>query len=266
MSIKKQYIYVIAICLSIIGAGVIIANRPQSAEEDYGLFKFPTGIPPSIGTMSTVSLGDEQINAIVISGAGSVSAESTQATLTLGVWTEDPVAAEAVEDNAQLMDQVIEAIKGLGILEDDMKTISYNVYPNYDWEARRVTSYRVTNTIQIEVKEVKMVGDVIDAAAGAGANNIQGISFGLSDEEVAAVTNEAYVKALQNARDKADLIAETLEIEVTGVVYVTESSYSPYTPLRGYAEAAMDAVKAPTPIIEGTLSVSVTVQVAFSFQ
>ena len=129
-----------------------------------------------------------------------------------------------------------------------------------------VTSYRVTNTIQIKVKDVKMVGDVIDAAAGAGANNIQGISFGLSDEEIAAVTNEAYVKALQNARDKADLIAETLEIEVTGVVYVTESSYSPYTPLRSYAEAGMDAVKAPTPIIEGTLSVSVTVQVAFSFQ
>lgn len=262
MKSKEQYISVIAICLSIIIAGAIIAYNPQTAEEDDSLFEFSAGISPSLGTMSAVALGEDQLNAIVASGVGSVSAQATQATLTLGVRTEDPVAAEAVEDNAKLMNQVIEDIKALGISEEDIKTVSYNVNPNYDWESRNVTSYRVTNMVQVEVEEISMAGDIIDAAAEAGANSIQGISFGLSEEELKALTNDAYVLALQNAKGKADLIAGTLDLEITGVVYVTESIYNPYTPMRSYLETA----KEPTPIIEGTLSVSVTVQVAFSFQ
>jgi uncharacterized protein YggE len=266
METKKNYIYVIAICLSIIIAGAIIAYRPQPAEEDESLFKFPAGIPPSLGGMSSVALGEDQVNAIMVSGSGSASAQANQATLTLGAWTEDPVASEAVEDNAALMTSIIDAVKALGIGEDKIKTVQYSVSPNYNWETRTVTGYRVTNMIQIEVDDIDLVGSVIDAAAEAGANSIQGISFGLSDEVAESLAEEAYVQALQNAQGKADLIAETLELEITGVLSVSESVYYPYTPYRSVAEATYDSGAAPTPIIEGSLSVSVSVQVAFSFQ
>ena len=266
MDTKRQYISVIAICLSIIIAGAVIAYRPQLEEEDDKLFNFPSGIPPSLGTLSTVELSEEQVNAIMVSGSGSASAQANQATLSLGVWTEDPVASEAIEDNAVLMNAVIDAVKALGIEEDNIKTVTYSVSPNYDWETRRTTGYRVTNMIQIEVEDIDLVGSVIDAAAGAGANSIQGISFGLSDEDAEALAAEAYVQALHNAQEKATLIADTLDLEITGVLSVSESSYYPYTPYRGVAEATYDTASAPTPIIEGSLSVSVTVQVAFSFQ
>jgi uncharacterized protein YggE len=219
--------------------------------------------------MSSVALSDEQVNAIMVSGSGSASAQANQATLTLGAWTEDPVASEAVEDNAVLMNSIIEAVKALGIEEDKIKTVQYSVSPNYNWETRTVTGYRVTNMIQIEVDDIDdidLVGSVIDAAAEAGANSIQGISFGLSDEVADSLAEEAYVQALQNAQGKANLIAETLELEITGVLSVSESVYYPYTPYRSVAEAAYDSGSAPTPIIEGSLSVSVNVQVAFSFQ
>jgi uncharacterized protein YggE len=179
--------------------------------------------------------------------------------------TEDASAGEAVDDNAALMTAVIEAIKALGIPEDKIKTVTYSVYPNYDWELRQTTGYRVTNMIQIEIDDLDLVGPVIDAAADAGANNIQGISFGLSDDVAEQLQTDAYVLALQNARDKADLIADTLDIEVTGVLYVSESSYTPYTATRSYA-VSDEAMGAPTPILEGSLSVSVNVQVAFTFQ
>lgn len=266
METKKSYIYVIAICLSIIIAGTIIAYRPQPAEEDESLFKFPAGIPPSLGGMTSVALGEEQVNAIMVSGSGSASAQANQATLTLGAWTEDPVASEAVEDNAVLMTSIIDAVKALGIGNDKIKTVQYSVSPNYNWETRTVTGYRVTNMIQIEVDNIDLVGSVIDAAAEAGANSIQGISFGLSDEVADSLAEEAYVQALQNAQGKADLIAETLELEITGVLSVSESVYYPYAPYRSAAEATYDSGAAPTPIIEGSLSVSVSVQVAFSFQ
>jgi len=115
----------------------------------------------------------------------------------------------------------------LGIEEDNIKTVTYSVSTNYDWEARTVKGYRVTNTIQITVEDIDMVGKVIDTAAAAGANNIQGISFGISDEEAETLANDAYVLALQNAQAKADLIANTLDLEITGVLFVSESSYSP---------------------------------------
>lgn len=267
MSLKSKYIYVVAIVLSVIVAGAIIAYNPFQEKENENVFKFPAGVPPSLGIGYATSLGEGDVNSIQVSGQGSVSATATQATLTLGAWTEDPVAAEAVEDNALLMTSIIDAIMELGIEEDKIKTVTYSVSANYDWEIRAVKGYRVTNMIQIEVEDVDMVGEVIDAAAAEGANSIQGISFGVSEEEAEALANDAYVLALQNAQGKANLIASTLDLEITGVLYVSESSYAPYSPIRSYAEVAMDSgFAAPTPIIEGTLSVSVSVQVAFSFQ
>lgn len=267
MSLKRQYIYVIAICLSVIVAGAIIAYNPfQEKEADDNTFKFPAGIPPSLGVGYATSIGDADVNSIQVSGQGSVSAKATQVTLTLGAWTEDPVAAEAVEDNAVLMNSIINSIMDLGIEEDKIKTVTYSVNTNYDWEAREVKGYRVTNMIQVIVEDIDRVGEVIDTAAAAGANSIQGISFGISDEEALELMNEAYVLALQNAKGKAELIASTLDIEITGVLFVSESSYTPYSPYRGYEEMAFDSASAPTPIIEGSLSVSVNVQVVFSIQ
>jgi hypothetical protein len=267
MSLKRKYIYVLAICLSIIVAGAIIAYNPFREKMDETIFKFPAGIPPSLGIGYATSLGDADVNSIQVSGQGSVSAKATQATLTLGAWTDNPVAAKAVEENALLMTSVIDAITGLGIAEDKVKTVTYSVNTNYDWETRSVKGYQVTNMIQITVEDINMVGEVIDLTAAAGANNIQGISFGISDQEAKDLANNAYVLALQNAREKAELIANTLDLEITDVLYVSESSFAPYSPYRGNVEMAMDSRSSvPTPIIEGSLSVSVNVQIAFSIQ
>ncbi|EMR73980.1 hypothetical protein MCGE09_00659 [Thaumarchaeota archaeon SCGC AB-539-E09] len=73
--------------------------------------------------------------------------------------------------------------------------------------------------------------------------------------------------SLNNVIRFLSITQSTLDLEITGVLYVSESSYTPYSPYRSYAEEAMDSgFAAPTPIIEGTLSVSVSVQVTFSFQ
>lgn len=265
MNSKQQYISVFAICLSVILAATIIAYRPQTPEEEDIGFRFPVGIPPSLEAVASTWVGDEQVNAIYVSGSGSASAVANQATLTVGVLTEDPSASEAVEDNALLMTAVIEAIKAMGIGEDEIKTVTYSVYPNYDWELRMVTGYRVTNMVQVEIHDLDIVGDVIDAAANAGANSIQGISFGLSDDLAEELQTDAYILALRDASEKADLIADTLELQITGVLSVSESVYYPYMPMRGFEALSYDE-KAPTPILEGSLSVSVTVQVVFTFQ
>ena len=265
MDKNLKYISVFAICFSIIIAAAIISYKPFEKQQENDTFKLPTGIPPALGSIQSVTVGENQINAIVVTGSGSSSTKANQAMVTLGTYTEDSSASEAVEDNAARMSAVVNAIKALNIPEEKIKTVSYYLSPNYDWEYRRIVSYRVTNTIQVEIDDLDLIGKVIDEASKAGANDIQGISFGLTDEIAEELQSEAYVNALNEAKRKADLIAETLELQITGVLSVSESVYYPYIPFRGYAEAATDTT-APTPIIEGSLSVSVSVQVAFSFQ
>ena len=265
MDKKLQYISVFAIAFSIIIAAAILAYNPFEKEQLSDTFKLPTGIPPALGSMQTVTVGENQINAIIVTGSGSSSTKANQAMVSLGAYTEDSSASEAVDDNAVRMTAIINAIKALNIPEEKIKTVSYYLSPNYDWEYRRIVSYRVTNTIQVEIDDLDLIGEVIDEASKAGANNIQGISFGLTEEFAEELQAEAYVNALGDAKRKADLIAETLDLQITGVLYVSESVYYPYTPFRGYAEA-VTGMEAPTPIIEGSLSVSISVQVAFSFQ
>jgi len=165
-------------------------------------------------------------------------------------------------------DAVITAIKDMGISEDRIETVQYSVQPNYDWDRRMTVGYRVTNMVQVEILDLRtrasIIGDIIDTATDAGANNIQGISFGLTDDVIDELEREAYVLALGDASGKAQLIAETLELTITGVHSVSESTYYPYSPYRDVAVAFESG--ASTPIIEGSLSISVTVQVAFTFQ
>jgi uncharacterized protein YggE len=242
MDMKKKYISVFAICLAIVLAAGVIAYKPFAPEEELDdTFKFPVGITPTLGPFQSVAVGEDQVYAIYVSGSGSSSEKANQATVTLGVYTEDPSASEAVQDNAALMNAVIEAIKAEGIPEEKIKTVSYSVYPNYDWELRQTVGYRVTNMVQVEIDDIGKVGDVLDAATGAGANDVQGISFGLGDDVSTTLQIEAYVNALNDARGKAELSAETLGLKITGVLSVSESVYYPYTPYKAYAEADMIA-------------------------
>ncbi len=275
MNKNQQTFAVAAICLSIIMAGAIIAYKPgvvpelsQSLPEG---FRFPSGVGVSQGLptlYSDVSQGtDEEQKIISLSGSGSASSQADQATVDIGVQVTSMMASEAIGENADKMSAIIEAVKALGITEDNIVTTSYSVTPQYDWteDGREFRGYTVTNLVQITIEDLDIVGDVIDVAAEAGANQINGITFGLSDAKREELKTNAYIAALTDAEDKAEVIADTLGLTITGVQRVTESSY---VPVRGYAYAsAEDASKsyAPTPVISGELAVTVNVQIVFSF-
>lgn len=281
MNKNQQAFAVSAICLSIILAGAIIAYRPGAVELDAGLpagFRYPSGVGVSQGvpalytTLSPTLISEEVTQkTISLTGAGTASATADEATIRMGVEVTRDTAAEAISDNADSMAEVIDALLLLGISEDDIQTTSYSVYPQYDWteDGRVLLGYTVTNMVQVTVTDLDIVGDVIDAAGIAGANRMDGISFGLSDAKMQELKNTAYKLALGDATDKADLIAETLGLTISGVQSVTESSYVPARTYVETAEMGADMAmssRAPTPIISGDLSVSVNVHIVFLFQ
>jgi uncharacterized protein YggE len=281
MNKNQQAFAVSAICLSIILAGAIIAYKPGVVDQNGGLpagFRYPSGIGVSQGVPTLYSEASPTLiseeatqKTISLTGAGTASATADEATIRMGVEVTRDRAAEAISDNAESMAAIIDALKLMDISEDDIKTTSYSVYPQYDWteEGRVLLGYTVTNMVQVTVKNLDIIGDVIDTAGNTGANRMDGISFGLSDAKMQDLKNTAYVLALGDATDKADLIAETLGLTISGIQSVTENSYVPARTYVDYAEAGSDMAissKAPTPIISGDLSVSVNVHIVFLFQ
>jgi hypothetical protein len=260
---NKQFLTVFAICAAIVLGASVIAYRPLESEAQE--FRYPVGIPPSLGTVSNTQVGDQQIKTISLSGIGSASAQANEALLTLGVQTENKVASAAVDENAGTMTAVIAAIKSLGIADDEIETISYSISPIYDSNWQNVVGYRVINLVQVKISDLDLVGKIIDAASAAGANRIDGVSFGLSDDLAQQLKFDAYKKALGDAETKAQVITEGLNLKLTGVLSVSESYYYPYTPIRAVPmNSAYDKVS--TPIYEGSLSVSVTVNIVYTFE
>lgn len=262
---NQTILAVTAICLSIVLAGAIIAYKPgaPTTEDPVPEFRYPTGTGTALGQGAITGQGtDVDAKTISLTGAGSASATANEATVVLGVQTEDVSAKEAIEDNSQLMTDVLAAIKGLGFTDSDIKTVTYSVYPNYNWELRQVTGYTVNNMVQVEILDLDIVGDVIDVAGAAGANRVDGVTFDLSDDLKEQLKLDAYVAAIRDAEAKADVITETMGLDIIGVQSVTESSYSPPRVFQEFAKDAMGA-PAPTPIIEGSLSVNVQVHIVY---
>jgi hypothetical protein len=116
--------------------------------------------------------------------------------------------------------------------------------------------------VEVTIQNLEMVGPVIDAAGAAGANQVQGISFELSESTREELKMQAYIAALIDADEKANLIADTLDLTISGVQSVTESSYSPARSYKGIPEADF-AESSRTPIIEGSLTVTVNVHIVY---
>ncbi len=267
MDLRKYRVLLAVLLLSIavFSVAIVFMPRTEKTPENSGASSFPYGISSAFGAMSAAQIGEQQFNTISVTGSGTASMQADEATVTLGVQTQDESASRAVGLNAELMNDVIDAIKGLGITEEDMKTVAYSVSPvhaRYDYT--QIVGYQVTNMITVKITDMDLIGTVIDEAADKGANRIQGVSFGLSEEEREGLEEQAYLAALDNAEAKVELIADRLDLTITGVLYVSESTYQPYQPYRSYELTGME--EATTPIIEGKLSVSVTVHVIYSFE
>jgi uncharacterized protein YggE len=241
---------------------MFIAYRPGS--EALSEFRLPTGVPPALGStgITKVAEGTTTDKTLSISGTGTIYVKADKAVVILGVYTEDKQASTAIDENAALMTSVIKALKAMGFTDDDIQTTSYSVYPNYNYEIRMVIGYQVTNMIQVKVTDLNKVGDVIDAATGAGANRVESVSFGLKDATSAKMKLDAYNLAIADAKAKSGVITGGLGITIKGVQSVSESSYSSPIYYGGMDYSAVSS-KTSTPILNSNLSVTVTLSIVY---
>lgn len=201
-----------------------------------------------------------------VSGTGIVTVKPDTADVTVGVTVQRDQASAAANDAATVMDAVIKAIKALGVEDKDIQTSSLSLDGVYDYNSNpaRLTGYQATNLVTVTVRDITKTGAVIDAATGAGATDVNNISFRLDDQT--AAESAAREEAVKSARAKADTIAAAAGVEITGVISIVETSAPTPTPM--YFEDArasgVAADQAPTPVQGGTIDMSVTVSIVYS--
>lgn len=226
----------------------------------------------SAGTVTSGSGDAIQVNTINVGGTGTVSMSPDEAFVYLGVQTQSNDAQSAQQENAVKMEKIINALKSSGISEDDMETSGYSIYPMRDYEKPElaVTGYIVSNQLKVTVKDIDNVGDVIDAAVDAGANEVQGVSFTLSESAQQDARELAIENAVKVARADADTLAQALDVVIVGPLEITTSGGGIVTPYpMPYAVAdvayAESAARTPTPIQPGDVSVTMYVQMVYQF-
>lgn len=210
---------------------------------------------------------DTSSNTVTGNGQATIEAVPDLVKVYFNVQTQGETSKEAKDKNAEIVDDLIVAVLREGFERDDIQTQNFNIYPEYSWDngKQELIGYRATHSLIVEMPTEKSdkIGEVIDAGVDAGAE-ISYINWELSQEKQNKYKADAIKMAAEDARIKAEALAEGLDKELGKLVSVTQSDFG-YTPWPIYggiagAEAAMEAKRATTDIqpSEQVISASVT--------
>ena len=205
---------------------------------------------------------------ISVVGEGIVLAQPNVVRMTLGVDIFDQSLTNAQTQAAQQMDAVVAKLKANGISPDNIRTVTYNVSPQYEQGNRAqpvLRGHQVQNMVEVKSTNVGALGSLIDDAVGAGATRIFGINFEADNPE--ALKNQARDQAMANARSKAEQLARDSGVSLGRPIAIEESDIGGVTPVRQLNAAPAAAAQASTtPIQPGQLQVATTVRVIWSIQ
>jgi hypothetical protein len=160
---------------------------------------------------------------ITVVGDGIVSIQPDVARANIGVEVLGASVDDAAAENSQITEQVLAALKEMGIAPEDIQTSGYSVFSERyspDGTPSTEVQYRVTNTVNVLIRDLTQVGDVLDTSIMAGANNIYGVEFLLDDPT--AARSEARGMAVNNAEATANELAELAGVAVGPIVSISE--------------------------------------------
>lgn len=204
---------------------------------------------------------------VTVDGRGEVTASPDIGELNFGVQTERHSSAEeAMEELSTKMNAIVAAVKAQGIADKDVITQNLSLYPSYDWdEGERINQgFEANQSLRVKVRDMDNIGTVLSAATSAGANQAGGVSFTIDDPE--DLQAEARTKAIENAEEKAEVLAAQLGKRLGEIRNYSEGSSGGMPPMPYMARDAMaveesvaqNAVPVPTGEQEVTVNVNIT--------
>ena len=181
---------------------------------------------------------------VTVTGEGTVAAAPDNAMIRLGVSSQAKTARAASDANAKDMTVVLAAIKESGVADRDIQTTSLSLQPQYDPSkagAARLIGFQVSNQVTVKIRDIDRLSAVLDRAIAAGANEMSGIEFIVSEQ--AKLLDQARTAAIADARRKAELYADAAGMKVGRVMAISEEGSAPsprlYQPMRASAAPAI---------------------------
>jgi len=204
---------------------------------------------------------------ISVTGEATVSVAPDLAEIDGGVTTQAKTAREASDANNKAMAAVLAALKGTGIADADIRTLRLSLQPQLaparsSSDTAAIIGYRASNRVTIRVREIGKVADTVDAVLAAGANDIGGVNFLISN--ASKWLDDARPKAIADARRKAEIYARAAGVSLGAPLSISEESSSGPIAPRAFKAGAMAA--APTPISAGEETLTVSISVSYEIK
>jgi len=205
-------------------------------------------------------------NTLRVTGTGRATGTPDMARLDLGVETRDEDIATAVSETNSKMSELTQALTKLGIANEDLLTTQYNIRQDepIDPQTGRPTGsgeYVVSNTLKVTVRDIDQISQVIETGLDSGANRVFGLTFDI--EDTAELESQARSQAIQDAMDRAQELADGLEITLGQPIYISEGFGDIQPVIREAPEAAVGGGPA---ISTGQLTVAVQVNLIFAIE
>jgi len=209
-------------------------------------------------------------NTVSFNGEGKVTAKPDVAQIDVSIVTEAVTSKAAQDANSAKSKTLTDFLKTQGIEDKDIKTSGYNIYPQYNYNqpnARpQITGYQVNQSMQIKVRNLDKVNEILDGIVGAGVNQINGLQFTIDDME--KLKEDARQKAVEDAKMKAKALERQIGVNLGKIVNFSEN-YGGFPPPIYYAADKLEArgmgggggPSVPTGENEVVVSVQLTYQI-----
>ena len=180
-----------------------------------------------------IGAGVQPTNVISVSGYGEAFGAADIATFSFSVVSEKSTVAAAQTDATNKINAITKYIKDAGVVEKDIQTTDYSVYPQYEYNqivcvsypcpsGRQVLKgYQVRQTTTIKVRDLAKAGELLTGVGGKGATEMSGLNFTFDDPN--KLQNDARGKAIADAKAKADQLAKQLGVRLVRVVSFNEN-------------------------------------------
>jgi len=204
---------------------------------------------------------------LTVTGDAKISVEPNKVEVYLSAETRDISANVSQQENARIMEAVRSALADLGIGTKDIETTSYNLYPIYEYDKNgslEFQGYRTTQSIKIISFDLSKTGSIADAAVSAGANRVDNIIFGITDDRLIQLKAQVVNMSIDDAKTKALAQSSRIGARIVKVKQLSESSY--YYPVYKSSDYISAAPTPSTEISPGQVDVSATVNVIYQIE
>ncbi|MBM7687057.1 SIMPL domain-containing protein [Defluviitalea raffinosedens] len=230
-------------------------------------YSFPYGYRKSIsnnfqaranGTLNSYSHHGE----LKVLGEGIIQAEPDIALVSLGVQTRGMELNQLQQENAEISSKMIDTLKNIGISSDDLQTQSYNIFPQYEYinGQQKFNGYVVEHILRVIIRELNLIGRIIDQAVDSGANVINNITFAIANPTI--YYQQALLKAIDDATSKAMFIGRNMNIDISTIpIEIVEQSSVPISPY----SVTLAKTDIATPIQPGQMDIIARIEATFRY-